>query len=317
MYGTAARQWLLRGALIVGCGALVFAWYRQIESANSALCDQMRNTLQAKLNRVRLDFNADVAEAVNGLLPPGSFTDAEALESAMVKHLGPDLRIFRRIAIAIPGEYLITLRMFDTSKRRFAYREWPEQWRSMYAELTTIHYRAGPVTPAKGLVFERPVFSPWPGREIAWIVFELNLDDLRHRLLPEVLQHDLGPEVIKDYRLEVATVSWDVTKVGPVIYKSGPARRSIGGRFDAYVYLLQPQFIACDGRRWHRTGEIRFGSETSRWILQVGGLDAAVARHRRREWGIGAGLLSLAMAGGLAWSTVARRTAGERLTAID
>jgi hypothetical protein len=305
---------------LVLCCALAGLGYRRTQEANSGLRDRMRNTLQAKLDRVRRDFNGDLADAVNALTPPGSFVDADALERAMLAHLDRDVRMFRRIAIAIPGEYLITLRMFDMGKRRFAYSEWPEDWKSMNAELRImLLHRDEPVTVTNNLVFARAVMEKVGGREI-WVVFELNLPYLRDTLLPEILQHDLGTDGSRDYQVEVADVAWSaVTRIGSLIYRSDPAAGRIGDRADGFVAILQPQFLASPGPRWSRNGEPQFGVEVSRWILRTrhkaGGLDAAVARVRWRGFAAAAGGPLLLIASYIALTTLTRRAAARRIAA--
>jgi hypothetical protein len=274
--------------------ALIFYWYRQVPSSNIRLREEMRKDLQTKLDRVRRDFNGDLADAVNALYPQtlGFGHGFNTLERTILARPEQDLRIFRRIAIAIPGEYLIRLRMFDMKHRRFIECPWPEDWKGMQAELSAQLRHVSSASPVDGLVFER-------GAASGGIVFELNVPYLRDTLLPEILQHDLGADGRMDYHVAVFEVNWGTEPTRrALIYGS---ERIHDNNADAYVSLLQPYFHTLYGPRWHRGGEPEYGLEVSRWVLyarhKAGGIRGAVTLARWRGFVLRIELLLIALTG--------------------
>ncbi|HTP89014.1 MAG TPA: HAMP domain-containing sensor histidine kinase [Candidatus Acidoferrales bacterium] len=307
--------WLFLGALFALCAVLGVLQYRWIGEVNVALRERLHGSLQASLNRASQDFSAELAAGVRGLAPGNSPSDAESLERAILAGLPRDIRIFDRIAVAIPRDGGLTLHMLDLETRTFQPVVWPPAWKEMEARLRS-HLAPGqpPMAPdSEGLLFEAPILStpdPHGGRrEIAWLVLELDLPYLRDTILPTILQRDLDTA---DYQLEVAANGGSQS----VIYQSDPALGRIGATADAATGLLElsPGFLfgpvrpmgfaqrgpeRGGGRRGHRGGEAP-PAIGGRWTLyarhRAGSLEAAVSRVRARNLAVTAGVLALLIA---------------------
>src|SRR5262249_49646374 len=103
--------------------------------------------------------------------------------------------LFRRIALAIPGERDLALRILNDGGK-FAPSEWPAEWSGMRDQLTA-RMRGERVPPSDSrspALFEIPRFGDGPGRmgEQEWLVLELNLDYIRTSLLPDMLKKYVG-----------------------------------------------------------------------------------------------------------------------------
>jgi signal transduction histidine kinase len=162
-------------------------------------------------------------------------------------------------------------------------------------------------------IFVRPAEAngprPFERREMAWMLFELNLPYIRDVLLPEVLQRHLGAGGSLDYQVEVMTNA-DAPKL---VYQS-EAGRSVRLAADASTSLLELEYEllfrrinAAEGMtgRWGRgRGRPRPGGpggpERGHWQLYVrhraGSLEAVVERARTRNLGVTAGVLLLMLA---------------------
>jgi signal transduction histidine kinase len=295
------------GALFVLCGVLGVLQYRWIGEVSIAARERMRGSLQASLNRVSQDFNTEISTAARSMLPVGSPADADAVERGVLVNFDHLTRAFRRVAIAVPRDGVLALRMLDSDKRAFAPADWPEEWQSMEARLTARLTPGQPMMPLAGdaLVVETPIMSgagetpSFGRREIAWIVFELNLPYLRDTLLPEVLQRDLESGGNMDYQVEVVGRS----PSQPLIYQSDPGGGRIAASADASAALLNTAVLM----RMQGPGRGRgpgpppdAGVGFGRWQLyarhKAGSLEAAVAQVRLRNLAVTAGVLLLLIA---------------------
>ena len=134
---------------------------------------------------------------------------------------------------------------------------WPAEWSAIRSHIESnaggpLGGRGpgpGPPPGNEGLVFEVPVFGARDDdggpdrrfgpreREIAWVIFNLNLPYVRETILPELLRRDLGSNGALDYQVEV------VARNNPdsVIFQSGPPQASaIAESADASVSLFEP-----------------------------------------------------------------------------
>jgi signal transduction histidine kinase len=317
MRGKAMSSWLFLGALFVLCGILGVLQYRWIGEVSVAARDRMRGSLQNSLNRVSFNFNSEISTAARAVTPSHPPADPAAVEREVLANLDRLPRPFQRIAIAVPHETNLELRLFDPEKHVFAPAPWPDEWQAMGARLTN-RLTSGQMAPAPvdGVLFESPVMRPGPGdfgrREIAWILFELNLPYLRDTLLPEILQRDLGSS---DYAITV------VSRADPkqVIYQSDRSTPRGPLTADASVGLLETSLNRGSGPGRGRgpgpppaPGSAKgqppiFG----RWVLfahhKAGSLEAAVAAVRQRNLAVTAGLLALLIATAAALVRYTRR----------
>jgi signal transduction histidine kinase len=317
MRGKAVSAWLFLGALFVLCGVLGILQYRWIGEVNTALRERLRGTLQASLSRASQDFNTEINTAARALIPSEAPTDAAGVERAVLGSLDRNLRAFQRIAVAEPANGDLVLRMLDTQTRAFTTEAWPSGWDRMHARLRARLTPGGPPMMAsgdEGLLYESPVMPARRGefsrREVAWIVFELNLPYLRDTLLPEVFQRDLDSA---DYQIEVA----DRDPTRTVIYQSDPGSGRIDRTADAQTAILEPSLMRGPGFGRARGPGGPPPANFGRWTLyarhRAGSLEAAVARVRSRNLAVAAGVLVLliATAGALvSFTRRAQRLAG-------
>jgi len=327
MRGKTASAWLFLGALFVLCGVLGILQYRWIGEINVALRDRMRGTLQGSLFRASQDLNTEIASAARSIIPVEPPSDAAGVERAILADPDRGSKLFQRIAVAEPHGSELVLRVLDSQQGSFTTEPWPATWDHMHARLLA---RLTSGTPPDmqapgddGLIYETPVMTPQrPGdfsrREIAWIIFELNLPYLRETVLPEILQRDLGST---DYQVEVA----DRDPARTIIYQSDASAGRIDRSADAQVGLLELNFFRAFANRGRGGGGGRGGPgapggpppEFGRWTLyarhRAGSLEAAVARVRARNLAVAAGvlLLMIATAGALvSFTRRAQRLAG-------
>ena len=85
--------------------------------------DRLRGSLQASLIRLSLDFNTEIATAARAMLPADS--GSPAAENAVAEHYtqwkktARHAQMFRRIAIAEPGNRTVALRSLNLEKDVF------------------------------------------------------------------------------------------------------------------------------------------------------------------------------------------------------
>src|SRR5215472_448497 len=328
MRNRAISSWLFLGTLFVLCGVLGVLQYRWIGEVSVAARERMRGSLQTSLNRVSQDFNSEISTAARAWMPSGSPADAEEVERGVLANLEHASHLFSDVAVAVPSDGGIALDVLDVNKRVFRAVDWPDDWKVMQARLMS-HLSVGQPQrmdlTGESLLFESPVMtrageSPAaPGlgrREIAWLVFELNLPYIRETVLPEILQHDLG----SDYQVQVvAGREMNPGLGGDVIYESDHQAGVSAASSDAGVWLLPDSILRFPGAGRGRgpgpgPGP---GPGTGRWRLfarhKAGSLEAAVASVRQRNLAINIGVLFLliATAGALVrFSRRAQRLAG-------
>jgi signal transduction histidine kinase len=308
MRGKAVSAWLFLGALFVLCAVLGILQYRWIGEINAALRDRLRGSLQAGLTRASQDFNSEIASLVRSIVPAEPPSDAAAVERAVLANIDRNLRPYQQIAVAVPHNGALELRMLDTQQRTFRTKPWPADWDRMHQRLLA-HLTPGspPMMPPadEGVLFETPIMPrsgsrDFPRHEVAWMIFELNLPYLRDTLLPEILQRDLD---VADYQIEVDERS------GAVIYQSDPAAGRLTNA-DAWTGIFDAGFMRAFGfGRGGRAGGPPGGPgvrgemrppANGRWILyarhRAGSLEAAVSRTRTRNLAVAAGVLVLLIA---------------------
>lgn len=323
----AVLSWLSVGALVVLCGVLGVLQYRWIGEVSLAARDRLRGSLQASLNRLSRDFNAEVTAACAALLPRGWPLDEDVKEEDYAtryskwKALGHHTQLIGSVAIvALQGSTLV-LRSLDLERGVFGLAEWPPAWSSLRDRLSARlpgepwegRRPTGPPSEPEGLLIEFPRFSrfptgppaPWPGpRDPEWLIVELNREYIRDVILPELLQRYLGSGGSLDYQAEVVTG----TDPPMLIYQSDPEPAArIGKSADASVGLFELQFDQMarrsgpgpmrDGGRVRGPGP---GPAWPRWQLLVrhraGSLDAVVSRARWRNLAVTAAVLLLLLA---------------------
>ena len=262
------------GALFILCAVLGILQYRWIGEVSVAAQERMQRSLQASLARLSQDFNTDIANSIRALVPATTPADARVAESVVEaqfeqwKKSNHGGQIFRRIAMVIPQDEALNLKILDSKKGIFSPTPWPEEWsRTKEALESRISRRnrpgpgGGPGPPngqgarqvGDSLVLEVPLMLPpserptqaggprgrgfFP-REIGWMLFELNTDYARDVMLPEGLQRHLGSDGNLDYQAEVVTKSIPAK----VIYQSDASAGRIAGSEDASAGIFEMQF---------------------------------------------------------------------------
>ena len=330
-----ALSWLFVAGLFVLCGVLGVLQYGWIGEVSAAARDRLRGSLQASLNRVSLDFSAELATAVRALMPVDAASDISTVETEMAsryaqwKTAARHRQIFRRIAIVEPRNKTLVLRSLNLDKDVFEIVEWPADWAPVKARLETMMSAEGrqgrgfpgPPPGAQGTLFDVPAFPPsgpgrpgQPGRgEAPTLLFDLNPEYVREFLLPELVQRHLESSGTLDYQVEVLTREHPPS----VIYQSD-AGAQVAANADASVGLFDTpydQIFRRDsggpggrGRGRGRGGPV---GESGRWQMfarhRAGSLEAVVAQARWRNLAVTGGVLLLMMASVAALITYTRR----------
>jgi hypothetical protein len=305
----ALLSWLFAVVLVGLCATLGVIQYRWIGEVSLAEHDRLRGSLQASLQRVSEDFDAEIRSACSALSIESSTADQAgrerelALSYARWRTTSRYSGLARRLAIAVRGEDSLALQELDLTKGTFAPAQWPPEWtplrdrliarafgdpatrmesfRSTADELSLIELPQfvrrepgfGPESPGRP---PRPDFSPnRTPAEFGWTVIELDLDYLRASLIPELLKRHLGGGEKLDYHAEIVATDYPST----VIYDSDPNRPSTATlASDALVELFRAPFDRMSRPRetGRRPGpppgrESRAASDFSRgrWLLSV------------------------------------------------
>ena len=328
-----ALSWLFVAGLFVLCGVLGVLQYGWIGEVSAAARDRLRGSLQASLNRVSLDFSAEIAAAVRALMPVDAASDIAAVETEMAsryaqwKSSARHRQIFRNIAIVEPRNKVLVLRTLNPDKDAFEIVDWPTDWAPVKARLETMMSAEGrpgrgfpgPPPGPQGMLFDLPAFPPSgpghsPGQpsrgEAPTLIFDLNPDYVREVLLPELVQRHLETGGTLDYQVEVLTREHPPV----VIYQSDPGTQ-VAANADASVGLFDTPYdqifrreAGGRGRGRGRGGPV---GESGRWQMyarhRAGSLEAVVAQARWRNLAVTAGVLLLMMASVAALITYTRR----------
>src|SRR5579863_2073510 len=121
----AMLSWLFAATLFVLCGVLGVLQYRWIGTVSLAQRDRLQSSLQANLNHLSRDFNAELNEACRSLLPAASEPDdplpGNGFRAAYVRaKIAGQAAMFQRIALAVPQDDGLVLRLFDPASETFS-----------------------------------------------------------------------------------------------------------------------------------------------------------------------------------------------------
>jgi len=264
----ALLSWGFVGALLILCGILGFLQYRWIGQVSLAERDRLGKSLQATLDGLSQDFDAEIAAAYRALTPPGSQMETDSVEAGLqaryqqwaqtARHAG----IIRRVAVARSRAGSAALRMLDPQKGVFQAADWSPGWRALKTRMESYGWGAppgmegppgSPGPPRNGGTFSTGDASisatplPMPGPpddgpfgpgEMAWLIVELDTRYIGEVMLPEVVRRHLGPVGSLDYQVAVLTR----TDPPAMVYQSDPGQgQSIAASADARVGLFEPQ----------------------------------------------------------------------------
>ena len=219
--------WLFASAIAVSCvvlGVLQYAWIGEVSIAER---ERMQASLHGSLQRLSRDFNGELSSAIAALHPVRSAEEGEDREALYLaryerwKETSPHHpNLFKRIALAVPGEDNIVLSILDTAAGEFRASGWPAEWAAAREHLAMRRSggggfggRGGPGQMESTMLVEIPRFrrmmarepgegAPMRPTESEWLLLEVNEDYLRATVLPALLRRHLGAS---DYD---AAVTW-------------------------------------------------------------------------------------------------------------
>jgi signal transduction histidine kinase len=312
----AALYWAALGSLAVLCCVLAVLQYRWIGEISRAEQDRLKGGLQSALQRISRAFDSEIEGACAALQPTNGEIDSKGREGAYIaryerwQSAARHDRLFSAIAIAIPKNGDVALKILDFETSRLFSAKWPEAWRGLHNQLLIRLRHAGPPpmpAPESNLI-EVPRFKPsdLPGRprvEQDWLIVELNVDYVRGVLLPALLASELHSGGALEYDTEVFTRG-DMSRV---IFQSRPkGAPRIGGDADASVILFSIRHgeiarRSMRGGRWAPRPAMASGPpEDGRWQLVIqsraGSVAALVDRTRWRNLALSGLILMLLVA---------------------
>jgi signal transduction histidine kinase len=315
--GPSRIEWALLGVIGVVCGVLAFLQYRWIGELSRAEPALLRAGLNEQVQRLVRDFNDGIRENCTLLLP-----DAKAVREQGVAEAhrlryeewaaSHDRSLFKRIGIATPEQGALKLYGID-AEGRIVPMEWPPDWLALRPAMAARLNGVGrpPVASPDSDSIQLPVFAGREfGPELEWMIFDLNQEYLRSKLLPRLVSEYLNPG---------SQAVYDVSVSGPgphgaVIFSTNRDHASVMVRADATAGIFPVEIGSSAGR-----GRRRDGAHTGRWTIAVrhheGSLDVAVARVRTRN--LIAALVLVALLGGAAWALVEYTARSRRLSEMQ
>jgi signal transduction histidine kinase len=317
------RSWLSWAAvalLVALCAILAGLQYRWIGEVAGAESHHLREDLQSRLNLLRRDLNEAISSACYAYIPANWEIQKHGREHAYLsqyrqrKESGD--HVVRRMAIAVPENLDLALFFPDSTGTRFVHGDWPPEWAAMHDSLI-VRLRGGPAPMNQSsTLVEFPRFASELSQsssrliEQDWLLLDLDADFIGQTLVPEMLNRYLGQTGNLEYDAEVfATADPSLS-----IYSSSPEPSKVTWIPDASVDLVEISRVPILPRNVLDQGKPRvFGSLATPpgslpggpqsgpgrglWTLRVrhhsGSLEAIVAKGRRRNNLLSAGLLLL------------------------
>lgn len=326
----AARlSWITVALLAASCCVLAVFQYRWISEFTEAERHRLATDLESRLNLVARGFNQQISRAFSALIPIPSRVDAvgpeKAYAAAYENSRASRVPAFRRIALVTPGENGLAFLNLDLETGRFSPSAWPAAWAGLRERLEARGdpRRAPPPDSDSPPLLQAHSFSE-SGEN--WLIAELDVDYVREKMLPPLLNRFLRISGKLDYDWDLATDNTSVTPTadasvdlldtdfGPHDPPHGPGRGrgpgppplGAGPRFDMENAVGGPFDPLPD-------------FEHTRWRLLVrhhgGSLEAFVAQAKWRNIAASAGLLLLILATVAALVRVTRQS--QRLAAAQ
>jgi signal transduction histidine kinase len=270
--------------------------------------------------RLVQDFNDEIRESCTRLLPDAKeLREVGRSEAHKIRYnqwaILHDPLLFSLIGVAVPEQGTPKLYSIENNGQ-MSPLEWPANWERMRAEMTAHINGSGrpPNAPPDSNLIETPVFGdsvPSGFPELEWMIFELNPDHVRTKLLPDLVAEYLNPgsEAVYDVSVSLADAP------GQVIFSTRGDGSSVASGADSTAGM----FSADVGAPPRGAGRFRSGPPPSRWIIAArhrdGSLDAAVASARRRN--LAASLILVGLLGGTAWALVQYTARSRRLAEMQ
>jgi signal transduction histidine kinase len=318
--GQARIEWALLGVIAVVCAVLSFLEYRWTGELSRAEPALLRAGLNEQVPRLARAFDEEVRDSCTTLSPDAKeIRELGATEAHKIRYqqwaASHDRSLFSQIGFALPERENINLYGID-GEGRIAPLPWPPNWENLREEMLARIKGEGPPpnTPPDSATIQLPVFADPQdrGSELEWMIFELNRDYLRSKVLPRLVTEYLNP--VADAVYDVS-ISWPGPN-GAVIFSTRGDKSSVAAGADASAGIFAFEMGASPGRG---RGRFRDDPHSSRWVIAVrhraGSLDIAVARARRRN--LFASLLLVGLLGGTAWALVQYTGRSRRLAEMQ
>jgi signal transduction histidine kinase len=319
--GQTRIEWALLGVIAVVCAVLSFLQYRWTGELSRAEPALLRAGLNDQTRRLVQAFNEEIRDSCNLLLPDARELREEGTAAAhRIRYQqwasSHDRALFTHIGIAAPEQG--TLHLYSIGgDGQIAPMDWPAGWDNLREAMASRVKGGGwpPNTPPDTNTIQLPVFADPSdrGSEIEWMIFDVNLDYVRSKLLPRLVTEYLNPGGDHVYD---ASVSWGGPG-GPVIFSTRADQASVARGADAMAGIFSFETGGAPGRG--RGGHPHEEGRQVRWVLAVrhraGSLDIAVTQARRRN--LLASLLLVGLLGGTAWALVQYTARSRRLAEMQ
>ncbi len=286
-------EWTLFGLIALGCAGLSVLQYRWIGEVSRAEGARLRASLDEQARRFAHRFNEELRENCRALLPEADELAESGVAQAHQQRYqdwaaSHDVKLLARIAVAVREQDQLQLYALD-SRGALQPAVWPTQWAELRASLVMRAAGEGgpPRVPADSTLIEMPVLASdgrrrGPGRELEWMIFEVDEGYVRDQVLPRLVREYLNPGEEANYDVSVQwwQEKWSQEK-GPLVFATRADRASVIDGADRLEGLFPRQIASPNGHR-RRRGNDEDGP--SRWVLavrhRVGSLEAAVTRSR-------------------------------------
>jgi len=318
--GQARIEWALLGVIAVVCAVLSFLQYRWTGELSRAEPALLRAGLNEQVPRLVRAFNEEVRDSCAMLLPDAQeIREHGTAEAHKIRYeqwvASHDRSLFTRIGFATPEQGTLRLYGFD-GEGRIVPIEWPANWEPLREAMTNRMKGGGgpPNSSPDSDTIQLPVFadSGDRGSEIEWMIFDLNEDYLRSKVLPHLVTEYLNPGGEAVYDVSVSRSG----PQGPVIFSTRSDKSSVAAGADATAGIFSGESGPPPGRG---RGRFREDARFSRWMIAVrhreGSLEIAVARARTRN--LFASLVLVGLLGGTAWALVKYTARSRRLSEMQ
>jgi hypothetical protein len=227
-------EWALLAVIAVLCAVLSFLQYRWTGELSKAEPALLRAGLNDQLRRLAQEFNNDIRENSTALVPDlravGENGAVEALRNRYTQWASShDGNLFLRIGLAAPEKGELKLYGIDRAGR-IDPMAWPAEWEDLRAPMAARLKGFGrpPSTGPDSNLIQVPLFAP-PGPELGWVLFELNEDYIRSKMLPQLVAEYLNPlGLANDAPVYDVSVSREAPDGGDFLHAQRPYERSRG-----------------------------------------------------------------------------------------
>ena len=314
--GQTRIEWALLAVIALVCAILSFLQYRWTGELSRAEPALLRAGLNEQLRRLSQAFNNEIRENCASLLPDATeLSDLGTIEAHRIRYAqwasSHDRSQFTRLGVAASSRGKLVLYGIE-SDGRVAPMEWPSEWKPLRQAMSARIAGAGrpPIGPPDSSVIQLPVFAAdASGSELEWMIFQVNEDYIRNKVMPRLVAEYLNPGGDPVYDV---SLSWSGPG-GALIYSSRGDHGSVASEADATAAIFSEEMGVDPGRG---RGRLRDGGRFSRWTIAVrhreGSLETAVTRVRRKN--LFASLLLVGLLAGTAWALVQYTARSRRLS---